>query len=230
MRWRVVQGLMKEIINHSTDPYFNMAMEEYSIRQLPADDNYFMLWQNQPAVIIGRNQNTIEEINSSFVEEHGIKVVRRMSGGGAVYAISETLPFVVDENQDFANFDKFTRPVINALKRLGIEAENNGRNDLTIAGKKFSGNAQYKHRNRLLHHGTILFNSNIEIMVQALNPSPEKISSKGIKSVRSRVTNIHEHLPIPVTIEEFKQVLRGSFRLELAPAVYAQRIRPAKDN
>lgn len=223
MRWRVVQGLMKEIINHSTDPYFNMAMEEYSIRQLPADDNYFMLWQNQPAVIIGRNQNTIEEINSSFVEEHGIKVVRRMSGGGAVYHDFGNLnfTFVVDENQDFANFDKFTRPVINALKRLGIEAENNGRNDLTIAGKKFSGNAQYKHRNRLLHHGTILFNSNIEMMVQALNPSPEKISSKGIKSVRSRVTNIYEHLPVPVTIEEFKQVLTEEvFRLELAPAVY----------
>lgn len=214
---------MIKIINNSTDPYFNMALEEYSIMNMPATDNYFMLWQNQPAVIIGRNQNAIEEINSSYIEQQGIKVVRRMSGGGAVYHDYGNLnfTFVVDENQDFANFDKFTRPVINALARLGIEAENNGRNDITIAGQKFSGNAQFKYRDRLLHHGTILFASNIEEMVQALNPNPEKIASKGIKSVRSRVTNIADHLPRPVTIEEFKQILTEEvFRQECTHSTY----------
>ena len=214
---------MKQIINYSTDPYFNMALEEYCLMQLPANANYFILWQNQPTVVVGRNQNTLEEINASYLEEHGIKVVRRLSGGGAVYHDHGNLnfTFVVDENQDFANFEKFTRPVIKALRRLGIEAENNGRNDLTIAGKKFSGNAQFKHKDRLLHHGTILFDSNIEAMVQALNPSPVKISSKGIKSVRSRVANIREHLSVPITIEEFQQILTEEvFQLESAYAAY----------
>ena len=200
---------MIQIINSSTDPYFNMALEEYIIKSLPTEGNYFMLWQNQPAVIIGRNQNTLEEINSSYIDAQGIKVVRRMSGGGAVYHDDGNLnfTFVVDANQDFANFDKFTRPVITALQRIRIEAENNGRNDLTITGRKFSGNAQFKYGNRLLHHGTILFNTNIEEMVQSLNPSTQKITSKGIKSVRSRVTNISEHLSTNVTLDDFKQIL-----------------------
>ncbi|MDD4803255.1 MAG: lipoate--protein ligase [Syntrophomonas sp.] len=200
---------MIEIINKNKDPYFNMALEEYTVKYLPPEDDYFILWQNQPAVIIGRNQNTVAEINSPYIKEQGIHVVRRMSGGGAVYHDYGNLnfTFVVNENKDFANFEKFTRPVIRTLARLGIESENNGRNDITIAGKKFSGNAQFKYRDRLLHHGTILFNSNLEEMVEALNPGAEKISSKGIKSVRSRVTNINEHLSYPVSIEEFKQML-----------------------
>jgi lipoate-protein ligase A len=200
---------MIKIVNNSTDPYFNMALEEYIVKQMDDSQNYFMLWQNQPAVIVGRNQNTIEEINQSYIKEHGIIVMRRLSGGGAVYHDHGNLnfTFVLNDNKDFANFEKFTRPVINALGRLGIVAENNSRNDISIDGRKFSGNAQFKYKNRLLHHGTILFNSNIEAMVQALNPSGAKISSKGIKSVRSRVTNICEHLSVPVSIEEFKQVL-----------------------
>lgn len=207
---------MIEIINRSTDPFFNMAFEEYIIKNLPAKDSYFMLWQNQPAVIIGRNQNALEEVNSSYIDAQGIRVVRRMSGGGAVYHDEGNLnfTFVVDENQDFANFDKFTRPVILALQRIGIEAENNGRNDITIAGRKFSGNAQFKHKNRLLHHGTILFDTNIDEMVEALNPSTQKINSKGIKSVRSRVTNISDHLPGSVTLDEFKQILTEEVLLQ----------------
>lgn len=200
---------MLEIINKSNDPYFNLALEEYAVKNLPERDDYFILWQNQPTVVIGRNQNAIEEINQAYIKEKGITVARRMSGGGAVYHDFGNLnfTFVVEENNDFANFAKFTRPVINALQRLGIEAENNGRNDITIGGRKFSGNAQFKHKNRLMHHGTILFATSIEEMVEALNPSAEKISSKGIKSVRSRVTNIDEHLATPVSIEEFKQIL-----------------------
>ena len=200
---------MIEIINNSHDPYFNLALEEYAVINLPDTQNYFILWQNQPTIVVGRNQNTIEEIKSRYIEEHDIKVVRRMSGGGAVYHDFRNLnfTFVVNENKDFTNFTKFTRPVIKSLKRIGIKAENNGRNDITIGGRKFSGNAQFKYKQRLMHHGTILFNSQLEDMVQALNPSTEKISSKGIKSVRSRVTNISEHLSSPLSIEEFKQIL-----------------------
>ncbi len=200
---------MIEIINNSHDPYFNLALEEYAVKNWSDGQSYFILWQNQPAVIIGRNQNTIEEINQVYIEEQGIRVVRRMSGGGAVYHDLGNLNFtiVVNENNNFANFEKFTRPVIAALRRIGIEAENNGRNDISIEGRKFSGNAQYKYKDRLLHHGTILFDSNLEHMAAALNPGEQKISSKGIKSVRSRVTNISEHLPAPVRVEEFKQIL-----------------------
>ena len=214
---------MQQIINPSADPYFNMALEEYCIMHLPAQDDYFMLWQNPAAVIVGRNQNTLEEVNASYMEEQGIAVVRRLSGGGAVYHDPGNLnfTFVVEENQDFNNFEKFTRPVIRTLQRIGISAENNGRNDITIAGKKFSGNAQFKHKHRLLHHGTILFATDIEQMAKALNPSPEKISSKGIKSVRSRVTNVSDHLPSALTIEEFKQILTEEvFRLDSGPQIY----------
>jgi len=130
---------MIEIINHSMDPYFNLALEEYTVINLPDQDSYFILWQNQPTVVVGRNQNTIEEINNKYIAERGIKVVRRMSGGGAVYHDTGNLnfTFVVNENRDFSNFAKFTRPVIKALQKVGIEAENNGRNDITIEGKVF---------------------------------------------------------------------------------------------
>ncbi len=200
---------MITIINPSTDPCFNMAVEEYLIKELDSPEDIFMLWQNRPTVVVGRNQNTIEEINPAFIEQQGITVVRRLSGGGAVYHDQGNLnfTFVVNNSRDFANFEKFTLPVVDTLARLGVKAEYSGRNDITIQGRKFSGNAQYKHRHRLLHHGTILFDSDIEAMVQALNPSKATITSKGIKSVRSRVTNISEHLPGSLSVAEFKRVL-----------------------
>ncbi len=200
---------MIRIINNSRDPYFNLAMEEYVVTAMPEGEDYFILWQNEPTIVVGRNQNTIEEINLAFVETRGIKVVRRMSGGGAVYHDHGNLnyTFVVQEEGRFHKFDVFTSYLINTLRKLGIQAENSGRNDITINGRKFSGNAQFKRGKRLLHHGTILFDSNLDVMVEALNVKPEKINSKGIKSIKSRVTNIKEHISIPLEINEFKELL-----------------------
>ncbi len=209
---------MIEVINNSYDPYFNLALEEYLVKSWNDSKSIFILWQNKPAVIVGRNQNTLEEVNQSYLEQAEIALVRRMSGGGAVYHDLGNLNYtlVVNENHHFANFHHFTSPVIKALERIGVRAENSGRNDITIKGYKFSGNAQFKYRNRLLHHGTILFDSNLEVMSRALNPGEHKFSSKGIKSVQSRVTNIREHLPQDLNIKEFKEILATEL-LQLEP-------------
>jgi len=199
------------IRNDSTNPYFNIALEEYILKKsLSSDKTFVILYINNPAIIIGKHQNTIEEINRDYVEEKDIKVVRRMSGGGAVYHDEGNLNFtyiIKTGREDVSNFKKFTLPIIKALDKMGIKAELSGRNDLTIDGKKFSGNAQYYHKNRLLHHGTLLFNSHMENLTKALNVKKEKIQSKGIKSIRSRVTNIVDYLPEKWTIEEFKELL-----------------------
>lgn len=201
---------MIKVINENTDPRINLAVEEYALNYLDPGQDYAILWQNEPAVIIGRNQNTVAEVNAPYIKEHGIHVVRRLSGGGAVYHDLGNLnyTFIVDANASIvSNFEYFTKPVIQALNHLGVKAEFSGRNDITINGQKFSGNAQYWSKNRLLHHGTILFNSDLSVVQEALNVKADKIQSKGVKSVRSRVTNIFPHLPNPITIEEFKETL-----------------------
>lgn len=201
---------MLNIPNQSTSPYFNLALEEYALKYLDPNQDYIILWQNSPSVIIGRNQNTIEEINSEFIKQNNINVVRRLSGGGAVYHDLGNLNFTfIMQNEEGAgaNFHKFTLPVIKALGKLGIQAELSGRNDLTIQGRKFSGNAQYYHQNRVLHHGTLLFASDLDVVQEALNVKIEKIASKGIKSIRSRVTNISEHLTTSMSVLEFKHFL-----------------------
>ena len=196
--------------NDNSNPYFNLALEEYVFNSLDKDDDYLLLWQNEPTIVVGKHQNTVEEINMDFIRENNINVVRRLSGGGAVYHDLGNLNFTfIIRNEDNSSFDfkRFTLPIINGLKNLGIDAEFNSRNDLAIKGKKFSGNSQYMRKNRLLHHGTLLFNSDLEILVKALNVSDEKIISKGIKSIRSRVTNISEHLSLDITISQFKELL-----------------------
>jgi len=198
------------IPNSSTDPYYNLAFEEYVLKNMSSAEDYVLLWQNAPAIIVGKFQNTIEEINTRFVKERDIKVVRRMSGGGEVYHDLGNLnfTFIVKRSPDkLLDFKEFTVPVVKTLEELGVNVEFNNCNDLTIDGKKFSGNAQYVTKNRLLHHGTLLYNSNLNDLEEALNVSADKIESKGIKSVRSRVTNISEYLKQDISIQEFKVLL-----------------------
>ena len=201
---------MLTIINEKTDPRYNLALEEYVLKKLPKDNDYILLWQNEPAIIIGRNQNTHEEINSKYVKEHNIHVVRRISGGGAVYHDFGNLnyTFVTNNTRDnLNNFRKFTEPVIKALNSLGVKAEFAGRNDILIDGTKFSGNAQTYYRDRMYHHGTILFDADLDMVAKVLQVKLEKIESKGIKSNRSRVTNILPYLEKPMTIKEFQNYL-----------------------
>lgn len=200
---------MLYIRNDSTNPYFNLAMEEYLFN---LDDNvdYFLLWQNEPTIVVGKYQNTAEEINSEYVKEKGIHVVRRITGGGAVYHDLGNLNYTfINKGREKKEFDfrKFTMPIVKALGRFGVEAELSGRNDITIAQKKFSGNAQYVKQGKVLHHGTLLFNSEMEELTKALKVSEDKFQSKGIKSVRSRVTNIADYLPANITVYEFKEML-----------------------
>lgn len=194
-----------------TDPRINLAIEEYALTTMDVEkDSFFLFYINQPSIIIGRNQNTIEEINTDFVEANGIIPVRRLSGGGAVYHDLGNLNFsfiTKDDGESFRNFKKFTQPIVDALKEMGIDAELSGRNDILAEGRKISGNAQFSTKGRMFSHGTLLFNSEMDAVVSALKVRKDKIESKGIKSIRSRVANISEFLDEPMSIEEFKQAL-----------------------
>ena len=204
---------MVYIYNTSTDPYFNMACEEYLLKCFFED--VFMLWQNDNTIVIGKNQNTLSEINYSFVKENNINVVRRLSGGGAVYHDKGNINFtyITDYDRDFfSDFDFFTNPVIDTLKDLGIKAQLQGRNDISIEGLKFSGNSQVVKGGRILHHGTIMLDVNLDILSKGLFIKKEKIESKGIKSVKKRVTNINDYLKEKITPLEFIRLLSNNFK------------------
>lgn len=201
---------MLHIPNTCTDPCCNLALEEYFLKHAPVAEDLLILWRNAPTVVIGRNQNILAEINQDFIAERNIQVVRRLSGGGAVYHDLGNLNFTfitalskVGHN----NFAHFTRSVIDALAAFGVDAEFTGRNDLTIAGQKFSGNAQYIHHDRLLHHGTLLFDTDLPTLAQALAGAEAKHSKPAVASVRSRVTTIRRHLPPDITLAEFEATL-----------------------
>lgn len=199
---------MKIIFQNTTDPYFNLALEEYLLRQCQGD--IFLLWINSPCIVVGRNQNTLAEINYDYVREHNIPVVRRQTGGGAVFHDLGNVNFTfIQENgtENFSNYAVYCRPIIEVLGLLGVPAELSGRNDLLIDGKKFSGNAQCAWHGRMMHHGCIMFDANVSHLADALRVNPLKIQSKGIKSVRSRVTNITEHLSAPLPMEEFCEMV-----------------------
>jgi lipoate---protein ligase len=193
-----------------TDPRINLAIEEYALKNLDINETYLLFYINEPSIIIGKNQNSIEEINTEYVESNGIHVVRRLSGGGAVYHDLGNLNYsfiTKDDGDSFHNFRKFTEPVIAALKQMGINAELSGRNDILAEGRKISGNAQFSTKGRMFTHGTLLFNSEMDHIVSALRVKKDKIESKGIKSVRSRVANISEFLTEKLSVEEFRSSL-----------------------
>lgn len=200
------------IENPSTDPPFNLAFEEYVHRRLPTENDYLVLWQNAPAVIVGRFQNTIEEVNQDYVDGHGVAVVRRRSGGGAVYHDLGNLNFtlVVRSEAERNSFERFLAPIAATLRRLGVPVERTSRNDLSVEGHKFSGNAQYIQGGRMMHHGTILFDANLDDVQLALHVDPEKVESHGVKSVRSRVTNLRPYLPAGFTLDDLRlQLIAG---------------------
>lgn len=201
----------------SKDVYFNFGLEYYFTAVKPMNETVFLFWRTDPTLMVGKYQNTLEEINQKYVDEHKIQVVRRMSGGGTIYTDPGGWQFTFIEYGDNTgiHFHEYIAPVIDALRSLDIPAEFNGRNDLVIEGKKFSGNAQYKLSGNTVHHGSILFDTDIEQMVKSTTVDEYKIISKSIKSVRDRVTNINDHLVTPMSTEQFKEhmisyIMRGS--------------------
>lgn len=200
---------MRYIWLPTQSPYFNLAAEEYLLKH--SDSDIFMLWQNANAIIVGKHQNTLAEINREYVEAHNITVARRITGGGAVFHDLGNLNFTFIQNvspQDKEiNFVKYLQPIVDALKALGLPASFSGRNDLLLGDKKISGNAMVFFGNRVLEHGCMLFSTQHNDLVNALKVDPAKFADKAVKSVRSRVTNISEHLTSPMTVLAFKDYL-----------------------
>lgn len=202
---------MKYIKTRWNIPYYNMAFENYVMNNDDFKDDYVFFYIHSPSIIVGKHQNTIEEINSKYVKDNDIIVARRNTGGGAVYHDEGNLNFsfitTKKEDENEIDFKKYTLPIINALKKLGVDAYLSGRNDILVDGKKISGNAQGLNKNKVLHHGTLMFNVDVEALVNSLNVSQMKIESKAIKSVKSRVLNIKDVLDIKMDIYQFKDFI-----------------------
>ncbi|MEL7648652.1 MAG: lipoate--protein ligase [Sedimentibacter sp.] len=209
-------GILMILINlHTTDPYFNLAAEEYVFDSMDDKQDFFMLWQNHNAIIIGKYQNTIEEVNEEFVNANDIKVVRRLSGGGAVYHDLGNINFTfINKNNNLCemDFSKYMSLMTKSLNKMGLNAECNTRNDIIIDGKKVSGNAQYMKKDKILHHGTLLYKSDLDLLEKSLNVKPFKIESKGVKSVKGRVANISDYMADPADTNDFKiELLKNIF-------------------
>lgn len=193
----------------STDVYYNFGLENYFTVEKRLPDTVFLFWRTTPTLMVGKYQNILEEINKPYADAHGIHLVRRMSGGGTIYTDLGGWQFSFIQHREAGEieFGQYIAPVIGALEEMGVTASFNGRNDLTIDGRKFSGNAQYRLGDCIVHHGSLLFDTDIRQMVASTTPDSYKITSKSIKSVRDRVTNISDHLPQPMDPETFKETM-----------------------
>ena len=209
---------MKLYVLTTTNPHYNLAVEEYLFRHERED--VCMLWQNEPTVVIGKNQNAFAEVDIDALHRDGVYLARRITGGGAVYHDLGNVNFSfisANSAETGLDFARFTAPIVKALAALGLRVELSGRNDLLLDGQKFSGNAQYSAEGRTLHHGTLLFDADLTVLARYLRPDEEKLKSKGIKSVRSRVTNLKPHLQENVTTGEFITLLTRFLREEYLP-------------
>ena len=207
---------MKYIRLTTHNPYYNLALEEYLFRN--ADDDIFMLWQNSPSVIVGRNQNAYAEVDLAYTEREGVNVCRRITGGGAVYHDLGNINYTfisVGSGERALDFEYFTRPVLKALSGLGVECSLGGRNDIECGGRKISGNAQHVEGGRVLHHGTLLFSADFDAMESALKVDKEKLAYRAVKSTRARVVNMREIIGRDISAEEFVSELERGVCTEL---------------
>lgn len=197
----------------STNPYFNIASEEFLLRYFL--DDIFILYRNEPSIIVGKHQNTLAEINLEYVKKNKLNVIRRLSGGGTVYHDLGNLNYTFIANGKegtLVDFKKFTQPIINVLQKLGVDAKLGGKNDIRIGDKKISGNAEHVYKNRVLHHGTLLFSSNLDELNESIKINPNTYSDKAVKSIRSEVSNISEFLKEPITVTEFADLIANHIK------------------
>ena len=213
---------MRYLKNPSTNPYYNMAFDEYCLESLPIDEPVFFLWQNRPAVIVGYNQEVNTEVNLDYLKEKGIDLVRRVTGGGAVYHDLENLNYtIVGRSEDLErDYPEYAALMMKALQALGVPATLSGRNDILVDGKKVSGFAKRVCKNRLMVHGTLMYNVDVDVLTYVLNPSTTKLQSKGIASVRSRVTTLCNYLPELSDIQAFKNRLEEILSNNYSDAEY----------
>ena len=200
---------MRYLKNLHTDPYFNMAFDEYCLEYLKLDEPVFYLWQNRPSVIMGLNQEVNTEVNLTYLQQNDIALVRRVTGGGAVYHDLGNLNYtIVGRSEDLErDYPEYAGLMMKALQHLGVPATLSGRNDILVEGRKVSGFAKRVCKNRLMVHGTLMYHVDLEVLTQALCPPATKLQSKGIASVRSRVANLSEYLPELTDIQQFSHRL-----------------------
>ncbi len=203
---------MKIYISESHNPYINQSIEKLLVADPKEKEDVLFLWLNENAIIIGRNQNIYNEINEEFVKEKDIKISRRLSGGGAVYHdLGNILFSIIRDKGDSHSYEKFLEPIVGFLNELGVQAKFSGRNDVLVDGMKISGNAQFIIKNKMAHHGTLLFNTDLTVLGKSLVTNKHKVVSKGIKSNRQRVTNIKEHMKKEINSQEFLDNLANYF-------------------
>lgn len=217
------KNLMKFVSNQGhTNPEINLAIEEFLLRNITHEPEILLFYINEPSVIIGRNQNSTEEIDPSYIEDNGVHVVRRLSGGGAVYHDLGNLNFsyISSAAENLHNYAHFIEPVVEVLNELGVPAKLHGKSDVFVEGKKISGNAQYASRGRMVSHGTILFDTNVQHMMQSLNPRQVAIESSAVQSVRNFVTNVKDYLDDGFTIDNLKQAILDRIFGSTSPSEY----------